>query len=276
MKKIILPRFIMFFLAFILISFTDPYAIKRISDKDFRYEFYTTNKKINTKENKTYYWFKGGLIHSSQAGMTGELLHDKFTKMYHSNQLAEQGIFKNGLKVGIWKTWHPNGILSSKQIWKSGLRSGKYFRYDESGMLVENGKFSSDLKTGKWTNTETKEITTYRKGIIVKKKPNYSKSEEYLLKQEGIKLEKNELNQKELEITSDALKLASYKAKAKEEKEIAREKAKKEKETEDLAKKAAREKLKETKKQSKNEPKKVSKIKTFFKNLFKKKSKMAK
>ena len=42
----------------LLFSFKDPYLIKRISDKEFRYEFYTIKKEVNPVKNKTYYWFK--------------------------------------------------------------------------------------------------------------------------------------------------------------------------------------------------------------------------
>lgn len=280
MKTHTIPRFTTIILAFVLLSFGDPYAIKRISDKEFRYEFYTTDKKIEPKIAKTYYWFKGGLIHEAQGGIAGDLLNDKFIKMYHSNQLAEQGQFKNGLRVGEWKTWYSNGVLSTTLNYSKGLKSGKYFRYNEIGALVEHGKYTSNLKTGRWTNTETKEITTYRDGIIVKQKENFTRSEKYRIKQENIKLENAQGAQKELEATSDAMKLANYKAKTKEEKAIASEKAKTEKEakiakqkieraTEKAAKKAARE-------QAKNEPKKESKVKTFFNNLFKKKEKAPK
>ncbi|MDR6764540.1 antitoxin component YwqK of YwqJK toxin-antitoxin module [Flavobacterium sp. 2755] len=280
MKTLTIPRYFVIFLAFVLVSFGDPYMIKRISDKDFRYEFYTTDKKITPKTSKTYYWFKGGLIHEAQGGIAGDLLNDKFTKMYHSNQLAEQGQFKDGLRVGEWKTWHPNGVLSSISNYSKGLRSGKYFRYNEIGALVENGKYSSNEKTGKWTNAETKEITTYKDGVIVKKKETFTKSEKYRIKQENNKLEDAKETQKELEETSDALKLESYKAKTKEEKAQAKEKAKKETEAKAAAQKAEKEAKKQAKERekerAKNEPKKDLKIKSFFNNLFKKKDKAPK
>ncbi|MFB9108522.1 toxin-antitoxin system YwqK family antitoxin [Flavobacterium gyeonganense] len=277
MRTTTIQRFILLFLTFALVSFADPYTIKRISDKDFRYEFYTTDKKIDPKLDKTYYWFKGGLIHEAQGGFAGVLLHDKFIKMYHSNQLAEQGQFKEGLRVGLWKTWHANGVLATTLSYFKGLRHGKYFRYNENGTLVENGKFSANLKTGKWTNTETKEITTYKKGVIVKQKEIFTKSEQYRIKQENAKLEKVKETQKELEATSDALKLANYKAKEKEEKALEKERIKKEKERAAAAQKAEKEAEKQAKKaakeQSKNQPKKDSKVTTFFNNLFKKKDK---
>ena len=84
---------------FLLVSFDNPYSIKRITDKDFRYEFYTFNKKLNPESNKFYYCFKGGLIHCTESGVSGELLNGNFIKMFHNNQLAEQGSFKYGLKI---------------------------------------------------------------------------------------------------------------------------------------------------------------------------------
>lgn len=87
-------------------SFNDPYLNlkKRLTDKQFKYEFFTTTKKVRAKSNITYYWFKGGAIHNSQEGIAGELLDDQFDKFYLSNQLAEKGKFKKGKKVGVWRT----------------------------------------------------------------------------------------------------------------------------------------------------------------------------
>lgn len=271
MKTLPLLRYFIILFSLTLVSFGDPYLIKRISDKNFRYEFYTTDKKVNPKSTKTYFWFKGGLIHEAQGGIAGELLHDKFIKMYQNNQLAEQGLFKNGLRVGEWKTWHPNGALATTLNYSDGLRSGKYFRYDEDGKLVESGKFSSNLKTGTWTDTENKESSTYKNGILVNKKEILPKSEQYRLKQENIKAENDKESKQELEAASDAAKLKLYKAKTKEEKETAKEQAKKENEAAAAAKKAHKEEQKIARERAKQEPKKDSKIKHFYKNIFKKK-----
>ncbi|WP_123774042.1 toxin-antitoxin system YwqK family antitoxin [[Flexibacter] sp. ATCC 35103] len=258
MKTIILTRSFILFFAFALVSFGDPFMIKKISDKDFRYEFYTTNKKTTANKNITYYWFKGGTLHETQGGMSGDLLDGEFMRMFHSNQLAEQGKFRKGIKIGIWKTWYPNGILATTQNWHNGVRSGKYICYDQSGNLLETGRFMSDFKTGKWINLEKRDTIAYKKNIIVKQKEIFTKSEKYRIKQENIKLENATKTQKESEATSDAMKLANYKIKAKKEKRIASEKTKTEKATQ----KASRE-------QVKNESQKDSKVKTFFNTLFK-------
>ncbi|KQX15074.1 toxin-antitoxin system YwqK family antitoxin [Flavobacterium sp. Root420] len=260
MKTKVLSGFLLLFFSLFLVSFSDPYAIKRISDANFRYEFYTTDKIIKVKDHKIYYWFKGGAIHSAESGIAGTLLHHKFLKMYHSNQLAEQGQFKEGLKVGIWKTWHQNGTIESVQKWKKGLKCGNYLRYDQNGALAETGKYSNDLKTGKWVNFEKKDTLVYKKGTLIIKKQKLSKSQEYKLKEEQAKIEKSQKEAKELEITQDSNTLTSYKTATKE-----KEKAEKER----IAKEKAAQK--EKKKAADKASKKDSKIKSFFKNIFTKK-----
>jgi antitoxin component YwqK of YwqJK toxin-antitoxin module len=101
------PIYIVFWILAVscLFSFNDPYLKKRITDKEFRYEFYTTVAKTRPRNNVIYYWFKAGSIHFTQEGISGELLHDDFDKFYLNNQLAEKGRFKKGKKVGTWRTW---------------------------------------------------------------------------------------------------------------------------------------------------------------------------
>ncbi|MEP6931848.1 MAG: hypothetical protein ABI850_17635 [Flavobacterium sp.] len=263
MKTRVLPGFLLFFFSLFLVAFSDPYAIKRISDANFRYEFYTTDKKIKIKDHKVYFWFKGGAIHSAESGIAGTLLDDKFVKMYHSNQLAEQGQFKEGLKVGLWKSWHTNGIIESTLNWKKGLQSGYYLRYDEKGVLAESGKYSKGLKTGKWIDFEKKDTLVYKKGTVVLKKQKISKSQEYKLKEEQTKLEVSKKQAQDLESTSDLNTLASYKTAAKE-----KEKAEKEQQQKDREKEKAAEKQKRA---AGKASKKDSKTTTFFKNIFTKK-----
>lgn len=217
LKTKVLSRFSYLLLAVLLMSFSDPYAIKRISDLNFRYEFYTTDKKVNPKANKIYYWFKGGLIHNAQAGIAGVLLDGTFIKMYHSNQLAEQGKFKNGIKVGIWKTWHPNGVIETTQNWGNGIKSGKYYRYDENGILAEKGNYRGDKKQGRWVDYVNKDTIVYKRGVVFIKKQKLSKEEKVLAKDE--KKKANEAK-KSLKATEKTKKAAEKETKNKGTKEI--------------------------------------------------------
>jgi hypothetical protein len=255
LKTKVLSHFLYLILAFLLVSFSDPYTIKRISDLNFRYEFYTTEKKVNPKTNKIYYWFKGGLIHNTQAGITGELLHDKYIKMYPNNQLAEQGEFKNGLKIGLWKTWHPNGSIQTTQHWSNGLKSGNYYRYDENGLITEKGSYSNDIMTGKWIDYKKKDTLIYKRGVVFVKKSKLSKLEKFKFEQENTKAERAKKAIQESQELKDATTLANLKAAAKENRKTLKENKR-------IAKQI---------KKSENVTKENSKIKTFFKNLFSKK-----
>lgn len=188
LKAKVLLSFLFVAISCVLFSFSDPYSVKRISDKDFRYEFYTVSKKIKPKKDKIYYWFKGGVIHNAQSGVSGELLNGDFIKMYHSNQLAEQGRFKDGLRAGLWKTWHENGNLSTVQIWKSGFRSGNFTSFDSNGQVMEKGKFENDKKEGSWINVINKDTTIFKNGVVFVKKKEISKEEKLQLKEEKKRL----------------------------------------------------------------------------------------
>lgn len=183
-------------LSFFLIATTDPYTIKRISDKEFRYEFYTIDKKISIKHNKFYYWFKGGLIHKAEGGFSGQLLHGEFKKNYHTNQLAEQGNFKKGLKVGLWKTWFENGSTESTQEYSNGQKHGNFYGYNIEGKMLEKGFYSSGKKQGNWIDFINKDTIRYKKGKVFIPKPKLTKEEKAIQKikdkkdKEALKLKK--------------------------------------------------------------------------------------
>jgi hypothetical protein len=272
LKTKVFSRFLYLLLAMLLLSFSDPYTIKRISDLNFRYEFYTTDKIVKPKEGKMYYWFKGGLIHNVQGGMGGLLLDGKYIKMYHSNQLAEQGEFKNGLKVGLWKTWHPNGKIQTIQYWGNGLRSGNYYCYDENGVMTVKGKFNHDIQKGKWIDYTKQDTLVYRKGIVVVKKPKVSKVEKFKLNQEAIIADRKKKTEEDLEKLQNENTLVSYKVKAKEDEKTYKENKKilNQKLAED--KKILKEKRKAAKKAEEEQKaaKGGSKVKVFFKKVWNK------
>lgn len=153
-------------MALLLLSFSDPYTIKRITDANFKYEFYTTQKEIKAKPDRDYYWFKGGAIHHAGSGVSGEALNDSYVKLFLNNQLAEKGTFKNGLKTGVWKSWFPNGKLQTVETWKNGFMKGDFLRYDIDGNLLESGNYKNNLKQGKWIDHTKKDTLNYKKGIV--------------------------------------------------------------------------------------------------------------
>lgn len=243
-------RFIKLFLVFVLlVSFTDPYSIKRISDANFRYEFYTSTKEVKPKAAKVYFWFKGGAVHSATSGVSGQVLNGNYKKFYHSNQLAEEGNFKYGLKVGLWKNWFENGTIKSTQYWNSGLQTGFYYAYDVSGNTIEKGNYKKGKKHGNWINFVSKDTVMYKNGLVFVPKPKLSKEEKQALKEKT---------------KADKEAKAIAKEKEREAKKIAKEQGKKQKE----ASKGQKSKSGTKKEQPKPQ---TGKKDNFFKRLFSKK-----
>lgn len=239
----------LFFVFVLLVSFTDPYSIKRISDANFRYEFYTSTKEVKPKATKVYFWFKGGAVHSATSGVSGQVLDGNYKKFYHSNQLAEEGNFKYGLKVGLWKNWFENGTIKSTQYWNSGLQTGFYYTYDASGNTIEKGNYKKGKKHGNWINFVSKDTMIYKNGVVFIPKPKLSKEEKQALK------EKNK---------ADKETKAIAKEKEREAKKVAKEQEKKQKE----ASKGQKSKSGTKKEQPKPQ---TGKKDNFFKRLFSKK-----
>lgn len=163
-------KYLIFVLLLFNFSFIDPNLLKKISDKEFKYEFCTSNKKIKVLKGTTYYWFKGGAIHVSEYGMSGEILNGIFMKYYLDNQLAEKGHFKYGKKIGEWKSWHKNGQIQILTRWRNGKQNGSYIKFADNGKLLESGKFKNGRKEGIWIDYLKKDTLKYKKGEVFLKK----------------------------------------------------------------------------------------------------------
>lgn len=99
-------------------------------------------KKYNSK--KYYYWFKSQKVLVTQGGSSGSLLNGDYESFYKNNQLAEKGLFKKGLKDGLWKFWNQQGILIHQENWSRGIQTGKQLYYNENGLIQKTIIFKSN------------------------------------------------------------------------------------------------------------------------------------
>ncbi len=140
---------------------------KILRSGEYDIECYVSLKDVSSfDEDKAYYWFKSGEIHTSRFGAGGFVLHKTYSKFYESNQLAEKGEFNYGLKDGVWKSWYKNGQLKETLKWNKGEKHGDYITYSENGTILEKGTFRRNHKAGTWINLQTKDTTVYKKGEL--------------------------------------------------------------------------------------------------------------
>jgi hypothetical protein len=77
------------------------------------------------KSNLFYFWYSANAIHATQGGFSGKLLNGPYTEFYLNKNLKEQGVYKKGLKDGIWKDWNEDGTLSKAITWRRGVMMNK-------------------------------------------------------------------------------------------------------------------------------------------------------
>lgn len=149
---------------------------RQIITDNFNYDFFIlpTEKKQKIELTKTYTWYKNGELHTSEGYAYGNLLDGKYVKSYASGNIAEQGQFKNGLKVGMWVSWHISGIKKEVTNWDNGLLSGTIYKYNEKGEPVLKGRYMHGKKHGVWVNYKDKDSVSYNFGKVkeIKSKKN--------------------------------------------------------------------------------------------------------
>jgi antitoxin component YwqK of YwqJK toxin-antitoxin module len=125
-------------------------------------------KKYNPDKN--YYWFKSQKVIITQGGSSGSLLNGEYESFYKNNQLAEKGLFRKGLKHGVWKFWNQSGILVHQENWSKGIQTGKQLYYSPKGIIQKTVVYKSNqvqiisrdttiLKTKKTVLTTIKDST---------------------------------------------------------------------------------------------------------------------
>jgi len=149
-------------------------------------------KKINAKNESTYFWIKSGEIHYTQGGYEGNLLHGEYTEFYLSEQLRAKGRFKNGLKNGQWKSWYESGAIEEIVQWKNGNIHGKVEKYNVDGTKTEK-KYVNGVEKVKKENSSVRSRPDKQKEKEII--PLEEKTEENV-KEEKVKKEKKTPSEK--------------------------------------------------------------------------------
>ena len=91
------------------------------SNKTIVAEINEVSSMPSIKPNLSYYWYNANHIHKTQGGFSGKLLNGQYNEYYLNKNLKEQGLFKKGLKAGVWKSWKEDGTLIHSTNWNKGV-----------------------------------------------------------------------------------------------------------------------------------------------------------
>lgn len=144
------------------------------TDKTILAEVIPVTSNPDVQPDLKYYWYAANKIHTLQGGYSGQLLNGVYTEFYLNKNLKTQGIFKKGLKDGIWKEWNEQGILTRLVNWDLGIRSGNFSFFNPDGSVKQTGKYYQDEFNGPVVIYEGRDSTRtvyYKNGQMLNEKP---------------------------------------------------------------------------------------------------------
>ena len=97
--------------------------------------FFKSKKRIEPIGISYSFSLKGDLIEVKSFDSNSELTGNYKSWFYNKKTNAE-GMYSNGAKVGIWKYYHFNGVLATKQYYSKGKLMKNVF-YDETGQKID-------------------------------------------------------------------------------------------------------------------------------------------
>jgi hypothetical protein len=83
--------------------------------------------------------------------------------------VSEEGQYDNGLSIGKWIGYYPDGKIFATVNFQNGLKQGEFVAYDENGRVQTFGIFKDDKKEGEWLLKRGKKKIFYVNDIEQKK-----------------------------------------------------------------------------------------------------------
>lgn len=123
--------------------------------KDGEWIWYYPNGEILLVENWINGLLEGSYVEYDTDGeilAQGEYLDgvEEGEWFYRNQQTIERGKYYEGMRIGTWKTWFPNGKLAYEIEYDQDLYHGKFMAYWENGYKRISGKYEMGTQVGIW------------------------------------------------------------------------------------------------------------------------------
>ncbi|MBN1115641.1 MAG: hypothetical protein JXA77_00430 [Bacteroidales bacterium] len=116
-------------------------------DSSLRFRILISQEDVKAKKDYNYYWYYRNQINNNRGNFSGSLLHGEYQVFDNQDYLITKGVFKNGLKTGVWMRWNSNGLLLYSEKFHRGKLHGKRIVYGESGdVVMQNRYWHGELK----------------------------------------------------------------------------------------------------------------------------------
>lgn len=125
-------------------------------------------KRLSLKNDRLYYGIYLNEIFCKQGILQGKPLHGKFNRYDVRNNIVESGLFRYGLKEGLWKHLSENGYLTEITQYRKGVQCGKRTIL-LNGVPVIREKYRNGKLTGNPKSLNTQKILSNEKESRVEK-----------------------------------------------------------------------------------------------------------
>lgn len=86
-------------------------------------------------------WYNNNQIEEIRSFNSDSELDGKCVRFFEDGSFSAIAYYKNGVKDGLWRVWHPNGNIAYELQYKKGERIGVWKSYDPEGKLVFEKKY---------------------------------------------------------------------------------------------------------------------------------------
>jgi antitoxin component YwqK of YwqJK toxin-antitoxin module len=107
-------------------------------------------REFNPKDNSAYTVFYDKNKNKVSEGKVVDKLYEGQWKYYHKASKSIMAIenYSNGKLEGLRSVFYPNGKIAEEMIYKNNLKNGVYKRYTESGIIIEESNYKNDQYDG--------------------------------------------------------------------------------------------------------------------------------
>ena len=86
-----------------------------------------------------------------RATWRGSVRHGPWEIFYSDGEPKELGRFHEGVRIGFWRSWHPEGTVRSEGRFDGfGRRSGRWTEWHSNGQRSLAGVYVDGLRQGVW------------------------------------------------------------------------------------------------------------------------------
>jgi hypothetical protein len=111
----------------------------------------------------------GKFVHYLTVPAFNELYNLSFYDEDYTSFVYEKGEYVDGLSVGRWSSYYPNGKVMATVVFEAGLQQGEFVSYDAKGQVETFGKYVNGKKEGEWLFRRGKKKVFYVNNVIQKK-----------------------------------------------------------------------------------------------------------